>query len=503
MLNSSVTHETETASAFTRTDDSFDPFESDGLNMFMNPSYPFVTPTSSFSSVSQNDLSLGKKEEEFLGDKVKDGQTVQSTDSFDFENGDKVKDESAVNDVFGLGVVFSQKSINIIFKPNFVDSNRNLRPMHSMSWDDYGFMLKEKSEVGKASNQADLSGKNDNPRRSKQPDIQNKTIQQDVKNKKKSRGRSADSKTGGGKAGATVSINLNCQRKKVHLSKGKKKSGTPAAHNGSTTRLLKTSPIADQCENKKVDSKKRRGPGRPKGATNKRKKVKHAITVKSNAAASLSLTACTPNCQSNDKPVDTASNKDDVKREQPATPKTSKSTEPNNVLKFNKKVFTSHQAQKLFKCSKIPLKDLKKSKPSGSDKRYTKSDVNCFVVKYGKLQKKKRYMNMFSTLEEIKYDNSKTIDENMKCLQGALHGVKKIEVLEETPRWSEALNSACLQAFVKFRNWPNRYSLIAKYMGNVKTLKQIRDHVGKVRRRVMKTDEEHPYVKYYKTNKKK
>ena len=184
MLNSSVTHETETASAFTRTDDSFDPFESDGLNMFMNPSYPFVTPTSSFSSVSQNDLSLGKKEEEFLGDKVKDGQTVQSTDSFDFENGDKVKDESAVlNDVFDL--VLSQKSINIIFKPNFVDSNRNLRPMHSMSLDDYGFMLKEKSEVGKASNQAGLSGKNDNPRRSKQPDIQNKTIQQDVKNKKK------------------------------------------------------------------------------------------------------------------------------------------------------------------------------------------------------------------------------------------------------------------------------------------------------------------------------
>jgi len=527
MLNSSVTHETETASAFTRTDNSFDPFESDGLNMFMNP---FVTPTSSFSSVSLNDISLGKKEVEFLGDKVKDGQTVQSTDSFDFENGDKVKDESAVNDVFGLGVVLSQKSINIIFKPNFVDSNRNLRPMHSMPLDDYGFMLKEKLEVGKASNQAGLSGKNDNPRRSKQPDIQNKTIQQDVKNKKKSRGRSADSKTGGGKAGATASINLNCQRKKVHLSKGKKKSGTPAAHNGSTTRLLKTSPIADQCENKKVDSKKRRGPGRPKGAnqcekkkvaitsnigkkrrgpgrpkgaTNKRIKVKHAITVKSNAAASLSLTACTPNCQSNDKPVDTASNNDDVKREQPATPKTSKSTEPNNVLKFNKKVFTSHQAQKLFKCSKIPLKDLKKSKPSGSDKRYTKSDVNCFVVKYGKLQKKKRYMNMFSTLEEIKYDNSKTIDENMKCLQGALHGVKKIEVLEETPRWSEALNSTCLQAFVKFRNWPNRYSLIAKYMGNVKTLKQIRDHVGKVRRRVMKTDEKNPYVKYYKKNNKK
>jgi len=479
-LRTHVTHETETASAFTRLGNGMDLFEEYAS---INPcsTSDFVTPINSLNPVSQFDISLGKLENDFLNC-----------------NDDKVKDESTVVNNCSHGeFIFSQKSINYL-RANSGDCGNDLRPMHSFSLSDYQLLeesvLEEKPQVAKASNQAGLSGKNDNPIRSKLPGIKKK---QDVKKKKRGRGR--PKKT----AGATASINLNCQRKKVHLpGKVKKKSGTSAVYNGSATISLKTSPLAAQCEKKKagivsnVGTKRR---GRPIGSKN-RKKVKRANAVKRSAAALLSLTVSSPKCQSNGVPIAKASKKDGVKRIQPATPKTSKRTK--TKLKFNKKIFTSYQAAKQFKCSKIPLKHLLKSAASGANKCYTVSDVNCFIVQYGKMQKKNEFMK-FSTTDEVKYDNSKTIDENMKDLQGAIYGGKKIEVLkvEEKARWSEALCSICLQAFVKFRAWPNRYNLIAKFMGNTKTLKQIRDHVGKIRRRIMKTDKEHPYVKYYKTNK--
>ena len=45
---------------------------------------------------------------------------------------------------------------------------------------------------------------------------------------------------------------------------------------------------------------------------------------------------------------------------------------------------------------------------------------------------------------------------------------------------------------------------IEKYMGCIKTSKEIRDHIGQVKRaRRRLKDYEHPYVLYEKTNKKK
>ena len=70
--------------------------------------------------------------------------------------------------------------------------------------------------------------------------------------------------------------------------------------------------------------------------------------------------------------------------------------------------------------------------------------------------------------------------------------------------WSIAFSFAVMQAFVKFRSWPNRYKAIEKYMGNIKTSTEIKDHVGQVKRaRIRNKEEKNPYVLYDKTNKKK
>jgi len=189
-----------------------------------------------------------------------------------------------------------------------------------------------------------------------------------------------------------------------------------------------------------------------------------------------------------------------------------------NSSNFNKNIFTSWQAEtqlrnpiKLWnsktmqlKSFKVPIYILKTHVATGANRRYTKIDVNRCRVQFQKTMQM-NCIKDFAKKNEVKYDYSNTEQENLERVQCA-YREKDIEKLEVggNGHWSNAFSFAVMQAFVKFRSWPNRYKAIEKYMGNIKTSTEIKDHVGQVKRaRIRHKEEEHPYVLYDKTNKNK
>lgn len=193
-----------------------------------------------------------------------------------------------------------------------------------------------------------------------------------------------------------------------------------------------------------------------------------------------------------------------------------KSSKDDNSTFFDNNTFTSSQAENIFrspmsiwnsntmqfKSIKVPKYKLKKeSDPTGVNRRYTKIDVRRFKNRYKKT-KQMEFIKEFAKRNNEAYDILKTGEENLEGVESP-YTTKDIENLEvaENGHWSHAFSFAVMQAFVKFRSWSNRYKVIEKYMGCIKTSKEIKDHIGQVKRAMKRyKDYEHPYVLYEKTN---
>lgn len=74
--------------------------------------------------------------------------------------------------------------------------------------------------------------------------------------------------------------------------------------------------------------------------------------------------------------------------------------------------------------------------------------------------------------------------------------IQQVPVPTENPKncgvWTEKESKKCAEAFLKYKDYAKHYLIIAKCIGGTRTVKQVRDHIGKIKRRKLKKGEVWP-----------
>ena len=74
--------------------------------------------------------------------------------------------------------------------------------------------------------------------------------------------------------------------------------------------------------------------------------------------------------------------------------------------------------------------------------------------------------------------------------------IQQVPVPTENPKncgvWTEEESKKCAEAFLKYKDYAKHYLIIAKCIGGTRTVKQVRDHIGKIKRRKLKKGEVWP-----------
>ena len=68
--------------------------------------------------------------------------------------------------------------------------------------------------------------------------------------------------------------------------------------------------------------------------------------------------------------------------------------------------------------------------------------------------------------------------------------IQQVPVPTENPKncgvWTEEESKKCAEAFLKYKDYAKHYLIIAKCIGGTRTVKQVRDHIGKIKRKRLK-----------------